>query len=196
MSLVMASMTLFVLYALQLQESQSTYLFAAVLLIAIGCVSIWAALVRRFGLILVWRIALGSLAVAFIPLYFAGSIASAIAASALVGFGFAGVITTMDLIGAKIMDEDTRRHNVRREGIISNAMGFMNRLNGLFTSAAFLLVFVLYGFESGDVPGPNPGGAARFLMVLCPVVLMVISFAFSFFVDFREAEQPQPALAD
>ena len=43
----------------------------------------------------------------------------------------------MDLIGAKIMDEDTRKHNVRREGIISNALGFMNRLNGLFTSPAF-----------------------------------------------------------
>jgi len=35
----------------------------------------------------------------------------------------------MDLIGAKIIDEDTQKHNLRREGIISNAMGFMNRLN-------------------------------------------------------------------
>jgi GPH family glycoside/pentoside/hexuronide:cation symporter len=58
------------------------------------------------------------------PIIFAG----------LVGFGFAGVITTMDLVGAKIMDEDTQKHNLRREGIISNALGFMNRLNGLFTA--------------------------------------------------------------
>ena len=72
------------------------------------------------------------------------------------GFGFAGVITTMDLIGAKIMDEDTQKHNLRREGIISNALGFMNRLNGLFTSVGFYLVFSLYNYESGNNPGLTP----------------------------------------
>ena len=53
--------------------------------------------------------------------------------------------------------------NIRREGIIANALGFMNRLNGLFTSAAYLLVSRLYGFQSGDNPGAHPDQAARFL---------------------------------
>jgi GPH family glycoside/pentoside/hexuronide:cation symporter len=106
--------------------------------------------------------------------------------SAFVGFGFAGVITTMDLIGAKIMDEDTQKHGLRREGIISNALGFMNRLNGLFTSVAYLLVASLYGFESGENPGLHAGEAARFLMTIVPPVLMVISFAFSWFIDFKK----------
>ena len=122
---------------------------AAVLLIAIGCVAIWARLVRRFTLIPVWRAALISLCLAFIPLYFANSLATAVVGSVLVGFGFAGVITTMDLIGAKIMDEDTQKHNVRREGIISNALGFMNRLNGLFTSFAFLMIFKIFKLNFG-----------------------------------------------
>lgn len=187
MSLVLASMPFFVKYRLNLADSQSTMLFAAVLLIAIGCVTVWARLVRRFTLIPTWRAALATLMVAFLPLYFANSLVTAVIASALVGFGFAGVITTMDLIGAKIMDEDTRKHNLRREGIISNAMGFMNRLNGLFTSAAFTLVFVLYGFESGLNPGPQPGNAARFLLTIVPPVLMLISFAFSFFINFDDA---------
>jgi GPH family glycoside/pentoside/hexuronide:cation symporter len=111
---------------------------------------------------------------------------TAIIFAAFVGFGFAGVITTMDLIGAKIMDEDTQKHGLRREGIISNAMGFMNRLNGLFTSAAYLLVFRIYGFESGDNPGAHPDQAARFLMTIVPPILMVISFAFSWFIDFKK----------
>ncbi len=186
MALVLVSMPFFVKYTLQIPDSQSTMLFAAVLLIAIGCVAIWARLVRRYSLIPVWRVALAMLMVAFIPLYFANSLVTAIAGSALVGFGFAGVITTMDLIGAKIMDEDTRRHNVRREGIISNAMGFMNRLNGLFTSAGFYLVFVLFGFESGLNPGSQPDNAARFLLTVFPPFLMLISLAFSFLIDFKE----------
>ncbi len=194
MALVLASMPFFVKYALKLSESQTTFLMAAVLLIAIGCVTIWARLVRRFTLMPVWRASLITLAVAFIPLYFANSLVFGIICSALVGFGFAGVITTMDLIGAKIMDEDTQKHNLRREGIISNALGFMNRLNGLFTSIAFYLVYVLYQYQSGANPGPHPDQAARFLLTMVPPVLMVISFAFSFFIDFKKAEVT-PAVA-
>ena len=192
MSLVLASMPFFVKYTLNIPDSQATLLFASVLLIAIGCVSIWAMLVRKYSLIPVWRAALATLALAFVPLYFANSLVTAIAGSALVGFGFSGVIVSMDLIGAKIMDEDTRKHNLRREGIISNAMGFMNRLNGLFTSLAFLMVFRIFGFESGLNPGPEPHNAARFLLTVFPVFLMVISFGFSFFINFAKAE-PAPA---
>ncbi len=188
MALVLASLPFFVKYTLQIPDGQSTILFGSVLLIAIGFVSVWASLVRRYALIPIWRIALISLAIAFIPLYFANSLATAAIGSALVGFGFAGVITTMDLIGARIMDEDTRKYNVRREGIISNALGFMNRLNGLFTSFAFYLIFVLFGFESGNNPGPDPASASRFLLTVFPFVLMLISFGFSWLVDFPEQD--------
>lgn len=184
MALVLAGMPFFVKYTLQIPEAQSTILFASVLLIAIGCVVLWAWFVRKFKLIPIWRIALASLAVAFIPLFFANNLVTAIVSSALVGFGFAGVITTMDLIGAKIMDEDTRKHNVRREGIISNALGFMNRLSGLFTSLAFLLISVFFGFESGDNPGTQPDMASRFLMTVFPMAMMVISLGFSFLLKF------------
>lgn len=195
MSLVLASMPFFVKYALKLSEGQTTFLLAAVLIIAIACVAVWARLVKRYSLMPVWRASLVVLALAFIPLYFASSLISGVICSALVGFGFAGVITTMDLIGAKIMDEDTQKHNLRREGIITNALGFMNRLNGLFTSVAFTLVFVLYKYESGTNPGPVPDQAARFLLTIFPPILMLISFGFSFFIDFKKAAYT-PAVAE
>ncbi|HSB67537.1 MAG TPA: MFS transporter [Anaerolineales bacterium] len=195
MSLVLASMPFFVKYALKLSESQTTFLLAGVLIIAIACVAVWARLVKKYSLMPVWRASLIVLAIAFIPLYFANSLISGVICSALVGFGFAGVITTMDLIGLKIIDEDTARHNVRREGIITNALGFMNRLNGLFTSVAFSLVYLLYKYESGANPGPVPDQAARFLLTIFPPALMIISFAFSFFIDFKPAEYT-PAIAE
>jgi GPH family glycoside/pentoside/hexuronide:cation symporter len=190
MSLVMASMTFYATYTLKLGSWQTSLLFAVVLVIAIGCVGAWAALVRRFSLMPVWRIALAALLVAFVPLYFANSLVAAIAASVFVGLGFAGVITTMDLVHARIMDEDRQKHDVRREGIIANALGFMNRLNGLFTSLAFSLVFVLYKFESGDNPGPSPGQASRFLLTVFPAAMMVLSLAVSFFISFPETAKP------
>jgi len=191
MSLVLASVPFFVEYALGLDSGKSTFLLAAVLLIAIAGVALWAWLVRKFTLMPVWRAALAVLAIAFVPLYFAQNLVMGIIFSAFVGLGFAGVITTMDLIGAKIMDEDTQKHGLRREGIISNAMGFMNRLNGLFTSAAYLLVGKIYLFQSGDNPGPHPDAAARFLMTIVPPVLMVISFAFSWFINFNKPVEAQ-----
>lgn len=196
MSLVLASLPFFVKYTLQIPNSQSTILFASVLLIAIGCVAVWAWFVRKYTLMPVWRAALMALAVAFVPLFFATSLVTAIVGSALVGFGFAGVITTMDLIGAKIMDEDTAKYNLRREGIISNAMGFMNRLNGLFTGFAFLLVSRLFGFQSGNNPGTQPQNAARFLLTVFPFILMVISFVFSFFIDFKAPAQPEVVITE
>jgi glycoside/pentoside/hexuronide:cation symporter, GPH family len=196
MSLVLASLPFFAKYTLHIEDSQSTILFASVLLVAIVGVAVWVRLTKRFTLMPTWRAALITLAVAFVPLSFANSLVTAIIGAMLVGFGFSGVITTMDLIGAKIMDEDTRKYNLRREGIISNAMGFMNRLNGLFTSLAFLLVYQFFGFESGLNPGPQPDNAARFLLTIFPLVCMVISFIFSFLINFPEKEAvsaPAPA---
>jgi GPH family glycoside/pentoside/hexuronide:cation symporter len=194
MSLVLASVAFYVEYALGLSSGQSTFLLAAVLIVAIAGVAVWAWLVHKFTLISIWRIALAVLAITFIPLYFAPNMVTAIIFSAFVGFGFAGVITTMDLIGAKIMDEDTRKHGLRREGIISNALGFMNRLSGLFTSVAYFLVSKLYLFESGDNPGPHPDAAARFLMTIVPPVLMVISFGFSWFINFNQPTESKVEL--
>ncbi len=194
MSLVLAGLPFFVKYTLKIPDSQSTILFASVLLIAIACVAVWARFVRKYGLIPIWRTALAVLTLAYVPLYFANSLATAAVGSALVGFGFAGVITTMDLIAAKVMDEDTRKHKVRREGIISNALGFMNRLNGLFTSFAFYLIFVLFGFESGQNPGTQPDVASRFLLTVFPAAMMIISFIFSFTVDFPHDQEPAEIL--
>jgi len=191
MSLVLISMPFFAKYTLGISDSQTTFLFAAVLLIAIFCVAIWARLVKKYSLMPIWRLSLATLAVMFIPLYFANSLVTGVIFSALVGFGFAGVITTMDLVGAKIIDEDTKKHALRREGIIANALGFMNRLNGLFTSAAFFLVYKLFAYESGSNPGPQPDQAARFLLTVFPPILMVISLAFSFFIDFEKTPEPR-----
>jgi GPH family glycoside/pentoside/hexuronide:cation symporter len=189
MSLVMVSLPFFAKYTLKIPDNQTTILFATVLIIAMGGVAVWARLIEKFTLIPVWRAALIILCAAFIPLYFSSNLITAAVSSCFVGFGFAGVIATMDLIGAKIMDEDTEKSGLRREGIISSTMGFMNRLNGLFTSLAFYLVFVFFGFKSGQNPGANPEGAARFLLTLFPFTVMLISCIFSMFLNFKKKEE-------
>ena len=190
MSLVMQAVSFYTKYTLALTGSASTVLLAVVLVLAMGGVAAWAQLVKRYSVMPVWRTALIFLALAFIPLYFMQSFVGAIIASCFVGLGFAGAITTMDLIGARIMDEDTKKYDLRREGTYSSAMGFMNRLSGLFVSLAFLLVGSLYGFESGDNPGPAPGEAAKFLMAIFPFVVMALGAVTARFLRFPKDTAP------
>jgi GPH family glycoside/pentoside/hexuronide:cation symporter len=69
----------------------------------------------------------------------------------------------------------------------------MNRLNGLFTSLAFLLILRLFGFESGEVPGSQPNQAARFLMTVFPIFMMILSLGVSFLIHFPEIRPPMTA---
>ena len=188
MALVMQAVPFFVKYTLGLEGMASTILLGAVLLLSMGGVAVWALFVKKYTVMPVWRFALIVLAIAFIPLYFMTTLVGAIIASCLVGVGFAGAITTMDLIGARIMDEDTLKHGLKREGTYASAMGFMNRLSGLFTSLAFLLVSRLYGFESGNAPGPQPDAAARFLLTIFPFAVMLLSVLFSQLLKFPEVD--------
>lgn len=186
MALVMASVPFFTKYALQIPDSQSTFLLGTVIIVALGGVVFWSSLVKKFGTVKVWRIALITLAVAFVPLYFANNLALAIVFSIGIGIGFSGVISTMDIMGAKLIDEDFNKYGIKRQGIYSSTMGFMNRLSGLFISFSYFIASKFYGFISGDEPGPNPGDASRFLLILFPLTLVAIGVAFSFFVKFKE----------
>ena len=102
------------------------------------------------------------------------------------GLGIAGALSTMDCISAKIIDDDYRKHGIRREGVISSLVGVMNRLNGLYTSLAFFVVARAFGFENGDNPGENPAEASRVLLCVFPAIAMLIAVIFSFFLKFKD----------
>ncbi|MFO7636694.1 MAG: MFS transporter [Clostridia bacterium] len=194
LALVMQAVPFFVLYALKLDNSNSAFLLGTVIMVAIVSMIFWVWMVKRVTLIPAWRTALIVLSIGFVPLYFMTSLLGAILICSIIGFGVAGVIATMDLIAAKIMDEDARKYGIQREGIYISAMGFMNRLSGLFISLGYLLVNLVYGFESGDNPGLNPDGASRFLMIVFPFMAMVVSCVFSWFMHFRNGKtRPGPA---
>ncbi len=195
MSLLLASLPFFAKYTINISGAQQTILFAVVLFVAAAGVSVWTKLIKKFTLMRAWRVALIVLGCAFALLNFSPDLWTTVACLFVLGFGFAGVISTMDLIGAKIMDEDTARTGLRREGIISSTMGVMNRLSGLYVALGFLLVLRLYGFESGDNVGDNPAAAARFLFALFPLLAVIVSAIFSFMLNFDKGSRSEDKLA-
>lgn len=185
MALVLAGVPFFITYALKLSDDKGTYVLGTVILVAIFGVLFWSALVKKFGTMPIWRTTFIVLALAFIPLYFASSLVTAIICSALVGIGFSGVISTMDIVGAKVLDEDYNKYGVRREGIYSSAMGFMNRLSGLFVALGTFLASKIFGFVDGDQPGDRPDQAAKFLITIFPFIMMILGIVASRFVKFK-----------
>ena len=189
MSLVIATVTLFVKHSLGLGGGSTTILQASVIVCAAASIGVWSQFVKKVGLMKLWRIGLTCLMAAFIPLYFARGLVLSVVCCVILGIAYGGVLTTMDVVGTRVLDEDYRRHGIKREGIISSAMGFMNRLSGLFVSLATFLASRIYGYVDGANPGPDPGGAGRFMMVLFPLLCMVVAVVVSRFVRFPELEE-------
>jgi GPH family glycoside/pentoside/hexuronide:cation symporter len=114
----------------------------------------------------------------------------------ILGFGYGGVCATLDIVGARILDEDTARHGVQREATFNSLSGVLGNTSGLFTALGFLMVSRIFGYESGDVPGSRPSDAARFLISIFPFILMVISLVLSMFLKFKgdkQAADKEPA---
>ncbi len=188
-SLISQAIPFFVKYTLGLGGSMTTVMLGIVLGVAVIGIVIWSKVLQKVDIMKIWRTGFIIMAVAFIPLFFVNSLVPTIAIAAVVGVGVAACLTTMDCIGAKIVDDDYRKYGIKREGIINSLMGVMNRLNGLYTSLAFFVASEYFGFISGDEPGENPAMAARVLLCLFPAAAMIVASVITFFLKFPKDEK-------
>lgn len=186
LGLVQSGVSFYVKYYLGESGMGSTILLGVCIVSAIIFIPLWVKIVKKISLMPAWRIALLISAVGIVPLYFVNSLAAAAVAVVVFGFGMGGVSTTMDIVSARILDEDKQKTGISREGSYTSLIGVLNKVNGLFTSLAFYLVYHIYGFESGENPGMAPDEAARFLTVIFPVVMFVVCIVMSKFLKFEK----------
>jgi GPH family glycoside/pentoside/hexuronide:cation symporter len=185
-SVLLQAVPFYTKYALGEGSVGTMIMQGTALLVVIGTIFIWTKLIKRLTLMRAWRLSFLIIAVGLVPLYFSGTLALSAALVVVFGFGLAGSSVTMDLVGARLLDEDAARHGIQREGLYGSLVGMLNKMNGLLAALAFYLVSVFFGYQSGDSPGPNPGAAAKFLIIIFPCALMVLCFGFSFLLNFKE----------
>jgi len=169
----------YVKYALQGPSSHETFLSGAIFVIAIPSMLLADRLVHRFGARPVWRVSMAGMAAGFLLMSLMRTLALSILAGVLIGICFAGVGATLDIMQSKLMDEDTRSTGYHREAFIFSVLTFLRKLSGLLVSLVFLLIFLFFGFESGQNPGAQPDAAARVMMTVIPAVLMLAAFFLS-----------------
>jgi glycoside/pentoside/hexuronide:cation symporter, GPH family len=169
-------------YVLKIEESQVAILFASVFVSVIPLVAVWFLIVRKFGGVKGWRVSLGCYALAVIPLWFGQDLTSGIIAGVITGFGLAGFLVTPAVLSGQIIDRDAERTGRRREGMYTAVAGFITRSSGLISALAFWVVGMIFGYVSGDNPGPNPEATFKYLISVVPCCLLIVSFVTSLFL--------------
>lgn len=188
-ALISQALPFYVKYNLGLGGSSTTIMLGIVLGVAVIGIVIWSRISKKVAVMKIWRTGFIIMAIGFVPLYFAKTLPVAVVIAGVMGFGIAACLTTMDCIGAKIVDDDYQRNGVKREGIINSLMGVMNRLNGLYTSLAFYIASSCFGFVNGDEPGDNPALASKILLCVFPFAAMVVASIITFFLKLPEKKE-------
>lgn len=187
LSLVQTGIPLYILYFLKRDDDISTTIMLGVsILSAIIFIPVWFKIIKKTTIMPAWRSAFAILGAGLIPLFFTSNFVVAICITVLLGFGMGGVQASMDVVAARIIDEDSRKYGLQREGIYSSLLGVLNKVSGLFTSAGYLIAGKFFGYQNGKNPGPMPDRAASFLVVVFPAILMFFAFGLSFFLKFKE----------
>jgi len=169
-------------YVLRIPDAQVSILLASIFVSVIPLVFVWYWLIRRMDPLKGWRISLIAYALSVIPLWFGNSLLTGVAAGILVGFGLAGFLVTPPVVTGIIIDEDFKKTGSKREGIYTAVAGFITRSSGLIAALAFFIVGIIFGYESGDNPGPDPEATFRYLICIVPLGLLLISYVISLFV--------------
>ncbi|MFN2345601.1 MAG: MFS transporter [Dermatophilaceae bacterium] len=195
LAFVLVGVQLYVKYSLGLPVANSLWLIGSSLAIAAAGLPVWTALVRRRGAPFAWRIAFVFLAAGFVPFFFATSLVTAMAGLGIVAIGWSGLLATNDLIQARVLDEDVRRHGQHREGLFLSAFGFFSRLTGATAGLGLGSLGFLFGYYSGDDPGPNPGMAFRVAVSVYPFVIAVLGVTLSLLIRVPDAGVEAPGTA-
>lgn len=174
LAITLSGMQLYVKYSLGAHVSMTTVLMGIAIAVAGALLAGWTALVRRFGAPRIWRIAFIILALGYVPMAMAHSLPTAVAGTVIVAAGWSGLLSSNDLIQARILDHDARKHGVHREGIFMSAFGVFGRLTGALGGVALTTLGIFYGYYSGDNPGERPGDAFRLYTAVYPLIFATI----------------------
>lgn len=187
LAFVLAGVQLYVKYTLGLPVASSLWLLGSSIVIAALLLPPWTALVRRRGAPFAWRLAFAFLAGGFVPFFLADSLPTAVAGLGVVAVGWSGLLATNDLIQARVVDDDVRRHGQHREGLYLAAFGFFSRLTGATAGLGLGSLGVLFGYYSGADPGPDPGLAFRVAVSVYPFAIAVLGVVLSLVIRVPEA---------
>ncbi|HEY5730946.1 MAG TPA: MFS transporter [Anaerolineales bacterium] len=163
-------------YTLGASPQITSLIFATVFIVAILSVSLWGRFVRIQGIKQTWLLSVGILVASAIILGLASNLIVGVIGAAVVGVGLGGVKVCREMVMANFVDRNLKRTGHRREGIYYSLLRVIGKLSKIQESLALVLLALLFGYVSGENPGPQPQNAFRFLISVFPLVFTLIAW--------------------
>ena len=190
LGLVSASIAFYAKYVLGIEGTAVSVLLVTTFASVIPMAVAWYWVVRWIGPLRSYQASIAVFAVAVVPMFFARELASGLVAGVCLSVGLAGHFVIPLLVQAQIIDVDAARTGRRREGMYLSVGNVLVRASALVTALAFWIVGSVFGYISGDEPGPHPADAFLFLTSTVPLALLVLSFVVAMFLRRRDVEVP------
>lgn len=187
LGLLLLGFPFFAKYALELPGAQTGVLFGAVFGVALVCAFAWPAITRRLGARQGWQLAMGVFVLALLPLWLLDSLTWTLVITLPLGFALSGVVVLQDVVLARVIDQDAALTGLRREGAFYGTAAVLIRLSGFIQNSILASLTPLFGYVSGDQPGPAPEAAFRFLMAGPPALAMLLSALVVRFIQFERS---------
>jgi len=118
-------------------------------------------------------------------LWLLDSMAGLLVLALTLGFALSGVVVLQDVVLAQIIDQDATQTGLRREGAFYGTAAVLVRLSGVMQNLFLASLTPMFGYVSGDQPGPAPEAAFRFLMAGPPVLAVFLSALLVHFIHLR-----------
>lgn len=163
-------------YTLAASPQVTSLIFTIVFIVAILSATVWGRFVHGFGIRRCWLFSVGLMAVSAIILGIATNLVLGALGAALVGASMGGIRVCHQIIVANFVDEDLQRTGRRREGVYYSVLRVIGKFSKILESLALVLLSLLFGYVSGENPGPHPENAFRFLMSVIPLVLTICAW--------------------
>lgn len=172
-------------YTLGASPQGTSLIFAIVFIVAILSVSVWGRLVRVLGIKRSWLWAVAVMAASAIILGLASNLVFGAIGAAVAGAALGGAKVCREIIMSNFVDSSLKRTGHRREGIYYSLLRVMGRLSKIMESLALVLLGLLFGYVSGENPGPQPENAFRFLISVFPLAFAIIAWLIASRISFE-----------
>jgi GPH family glycoside/pentoside/hexuronide:cation symporter len=173
-------------YTLRASPQVTSLIFAIVFITAILSVPIWGRVLPILGMKRTWLWTVAVMGASAIIIGLASNLVIGAIGAAVAGASLGGLKVCREIIMANFVDRGLERTGHRREGIYYSLLRVIGKLSKILEALALVLLGLLFGYVSGENPGPQPENAFRFLMSVFPLVFTLIAWLIASRLSFED----------
>jgi glycoside/pentoside/hexuronide:cation symporter, GPH family len=178
----------YVKHALSAPPELASMLSGAALVASLLALPLWGRLVKQWKMKTTFLLVMLTLSLGTIMISLPPHRLIAFSAIIIIGVAWGGIWICNNVIRADLISQNLASTEKHTEALYYALLNVIQNMSGVLQSVAMILASRLFGYVSGENPGPQPGMAFRFLMGFVPLVGLAISWftAHSFFMDYSD----------